>query len=125
MFMGYLLSNQGIGPTESHVETVIGVREPQNAGEVQSFLGLVNFSARFIPKLASIAEPLHTLTRKDIHFVWGVEQQSTFETLKCSLANAETLAYFNSSAEETKLVTDASHVGLGRCLPRFKEDVSG
>ena len=29
-FMGYLLSNQGIGPTESHVEAVVDAREPQN-----------------------------------------------------------------------------------------------
>ena len=62
--MGYLLSNQEIGPTELCVEAVIDVREPQNAEEVQSFLGLVNFSARFIPNLACITEPLHRLTTK-------------------------------------------------------------
>ena len=117
-FLGYLLSNQGIGPTESRVEEVIG--EPQNAGEVRRFLGLVNFSARFIPNLASIAEPLHRLTRKQTPFVWGTEQQSAFGALKGSLANAETLAYFDSNAEETKLITDASPVGLGAVLIQVK-----
>ena len=68
-FMRYLLSNQGIGPTESSVGAVVDAREPQNAEEVRSFLGLVNFSARFIPNLASIAEPLHRLTRKQNPFV--------------------------------------------------------
>ena len=48
-FMGYLLPNKGIGRIESHVEAVVMAREPQNAGKMRSFLGLVNFSARFIP----------------------------------------------------------------------------
>ena len=119
-FMGYLLSNQGIGPTESHVEAVVDARESQNAEEVRSFLGLVNFSARFIPNLASIAEPLHRLTRKQTPFVWGTEQQGAFDVLKDSLANAETLAYFDSNAEETKLITDASPVGLGAVLTQVQ-----
>ena len=87
------------------------------------FLRLVNFRARFIPNLASIAEPLQRLIRKDTPFVRGVEQQSAFDALKCSLGKAETLAYFDSNAKETKHVTGASPVGLGAYLPRFKERV--
>ena len=90
--------------------------EPQNAEEVQSFLGLVNFCARFIPNLASIAEPLHRLKRKQNPFVLCTEQQGAFDALKDSLPNAETLAYFDSNAEETKLITGASRVGLGAVL---------
>ena len=97
-----------------------GAREPQNADEVRSFLGLVNFSARFISNLASIAEPLHTLTRTETPFEWGTEQQSAFDALKTTLANAETLAYFDSNAEETKLITDASPIGLGAVLTQVE-----
>ena len=63
-FMGYLLSSKGIGPTESRVEAVVNAKEPQNAGEVRSFLGLVNFSARFIPNLSTTTEALRRLTKK-------------------------------------------------------------
>ena len=100
-FMGYLLSSKGIGPTESRVEAVVRPKEPTNAVEVRSFLGLVNFSARFIPNLASITKPLRELTRKDVPFLWGTEQQTAFETLKSSLGRAATLAYFDRNAEET------------------------
>ena len=41
------------------------------------------------------------------------EQQSAFDSLKGILANTDTLVYFDSNAEETKLITDASPVGLG------------
>ena len=84
------------------------------------FLGLVNFSARFITNLASIAEPLHRLTRKQTRFVWGTEQQGAFDALKDSLTNADTLAYFDSNAEETKLITDASPEGLGAVLTQVQ-----
>ena len=50
----------------------------------------------------------------------GTEQQGAFDTLKNSLANAETLAYFDSNAEETKLITDASPVGLGAVLTQVQ-----
>ena len=115
------LSSKGIGPTESRVEAVVRAKEPKNAGEVRSFLGLVNFSARFIPNLASITEPFRELTRKDVPFVWGAVQQTAFDALKSSLGRAETLAYFDSNTEETKLITDASPVGLGAVLTQVTQ----
>lgn len=48
-----------------------GYKEPTNAEEVRSFLGLVNFSARFIPNLARITELLRELRREDVPFDWG------------------------------------------------------
>ena len=53
---------------QSCIEAVVQAKEPTNAEEVRSFLGLANFSARFIPNLASITEPLRELTRKDVPF---------------------------------------------------------
>lgn len=70
-FMGHLLSAKGIGPTESRVKALQEAREPTDSSEVRSFLGLVNFSARFISGLAMKAEPLRRLTQKNTPFVWG------------------------------------------------------
>ena len=85
------------------------------------FLGLVNFSARLIPNLASITEPLRELTRKDVPFKCGTEQEVAFETLKSNLGRAETLAYVDRNAEVTKLITYASPVGLGAVLTQVQE----
>ena len=108
-FMGYLLSSKGIVPKESRVEAVVRAKEPENAEEVRSFLGLVNFNAKFIPN----PEPLRELIRKNVTFVWGSEQQAAFDTLKSSLGNAENLAYFDRNAEEKKLVTDPCRTWSG------------
>ena len=114
-FMGYLLSTRGIGPTESKVEAVVNAREPESAAEVRSFMGLVNFSAKFIPNLAKVAEPLRQLTRKGVAFKWGGEQKEAFKALKETLASAETLAYYDKDAI-TRVIADASPVGLGAIL---------
>ena len=100
-FMGLLLSDKGIGPTEAKVEVAVKAREPANSSEVQNFLGLVNYNARFIPT----------------KFVFGPEQQASFNELKKTLANAETLGYFNKDAKSRKMA-DASPVGLGAVLTR-------
>ena len=63
-FMGHLLSARGIGPSQAKVEAVTEARQPESAAEVHSFLGLVNFCARFIPDHATVSEPLRRLTRK-------------------------------------------------------------
>ena len=44
-FMGPVLSERGIGPTDEKVKAVVNAREPESANEVCSFLGLVNFCA--------------------------------------------------------------------------------
>lgn len=114
-FMGLVLSRQGIGPTEEKVKAVNEACEPQSVSEVKSFLGLVNFNARFIPDLATVAEPLRRLTKKGEPFVFGPEQQAAFAELKRRLTQAETLGYFDRSAK-TKIIADASPVGLGAVL---------
>jgi hypothetical protein len=121
-FMGHLVSDKGIGPTEEKVKAVVDAREPKTASEVRSFLGLVNFCSRFIPDLATIAEPLRKLTRTTTPFVWGEEQKSSFQELKDKMSSAESLAYFDKEAE-TVIVSDASPVGLGAVLLQRQEGV--
>ena len=114
-FMGYLLSTLGIGPTDSKVQAVVNAIEREYAAEVRSFMGLVNFSAKFIPNLATVAEPLRQLTRKGVAFKWDGEQKEAFKALKETLASAETLAYYDKDAN-TRVIADASPVGLGAVL---------
>jgi hypothetical protein len=120
-FMGHLLTTAGISPTETKVEAVQKTRIPQNAKDVRSFLGLVNFCAKFIPGLATVAEPLRRLTRHNIQFEWSTEQDKSFKELKRRLTNAKTLAYFDQDAD-TVLISDASPVGLGAILAQRQED---
>ena len=113
-FMGHVLSEHGVGPTEAKVRAVAEAREPRNAGEVRSFLGLVNLTARFIPDLATVSAPLRKFTKAKELFVCGVDQQNSFNELKKRLTCAETLGYFVKEAKTT-VIADANPVMLGGC----------
>ena len=120
VFMGILLSEKGIGPTEERVRALQETREPTTVSEVRSFLGLANYSSRFIPHFATLSEPLRQLTRKDVPFHFGAEQKAAFESLKQSMAEAGTLAYFDKNAP-SKVIADASPVGLGAVLVQSQD----
>ena len=119
VFMGLLLSKYGIGPTEERVRAVLEAAQPTTPTEVRSFLGMVGFSARFIPNFATLAEPLRAISRQGVPFVWGKEQDASFKELKRQLASASVLAYFDKDAH-TRVIADASPVGLGAVLVQEK-----
>lgn len=120
-FMGHVLSKNGVGATQSKVEAVQNTRQPNNATEVRSFLGLVNYCGRFIPNLATIAEPLRRLTRSTCTWSWGKEQEAAFKALKLALASSQTMAYYSQEAD-TQVIVDASPVGLGVILTQAQAD---
>ena len=123
VFMGFLLSKYGIGPTEERVRTVLEAAQPTTPTEVRSFLGMVGFSARFIPNFAALAEPLRAISRQGVPFVWGNEQDASLKELKRQLARAPVLAYFDINAH-TRVIADASPVGLGAVLMQEKNGES-
>lgn len=121
VFLGHKLSAEGIKPTHDKVESIRNFRQPANAEEVRSFLGLVNFVGQFIPNLATITEPLRNLTRKDTHFTWDSGQKAAFAELKEQLSSDIVLGYYNVH-DRTQVYADASPVGLGAVLIQFNKD---
>ena len=117
VFMGILLSQHGVGPTEEKVRAVKEASHPITPSEVRSFLGLVGFSSRFIPDFTTIAEPLRALTRNGVKFEWTKVKEKAFQTLKEQLAEVFILAYLDKTAH-TRVIVDASAVGLGAVLVR-------
>lgn len=87
----HVLSKNGIGPTSERVKDILSATDPKNTLEVKCFLVLVNFSARYIPNLATLSEPLRKLTKENEPFRWNKEQQDSFQKLKNSLCVNDTL----------------------------------
>jgi hypothetical protein len=61
------------------------------------------------------------LTKAKESFVWGIDQQNSFNELKKRLTCAETLGYFDKEAKTT-VIADASPVGLGAVLVQQQGD---
>ncbi|XP_046581664.1 uncharacterized protein K02A2.6-like [Haliotis rubra] len=121
-FLGHVLSEKGVSPAEDKVRAVLEAREPSNTKEIRSFLGLVNFNGRYIENLSTVSEPLRRLTRSNVKFVWGPEQQASFNQLKKCLTSANVLGYFDKNAP-TQVIADASPVGIGAVLVQEQRGV--
>ena len=111
VFMGILLSQHGVGPTEEKVQAVKEASHSITPSEVRSFLGLVGFSSRFIPDFTTIAEPLRALTRNEVKIEWTKVQEKSYQTQKEQLAKGSILAYFNKTPH-TRVIADASLVAV-------------
>ena len=67
-FLRHLVSADGIHPNPTTTDKIKSYPTPTSATEVCRFLGLASYYPRlnFVPNFASIADPLHALTRKSL-----------------------------------------------------------
>lgn len=70
-FFGHVLTRNGNNPSEETVSAIRDARPPKDASQVRSFMDLVQYSAKFMADVASMAKPIQELTRKEIIFKTG------------------------------------------------------
>ena len=70
-FVGYLVSQAGIGMDPAKVAAILEWPVPQSVKEVQSILGFANFYKKIIRNCSALASPLTTLTKKLVKFTWS------------------------------------------------------
>ena len=63
-YLGHLISDEGIQPLPEKLKSIAKMPVPQNAKQVEQFLGLVGYYRKFVPCFSDIARPLTQLTRK-------------------------------------------------------------
>ena len=123
LFLGHEISASGMRPLIDKVEAIKAMSPPTNLKELRGFLGSVNYYRMFLPMLAEKASPLTDLLKgptrkKTTRIVWGPDQQSAFEMVKSTLAEAVTLANEDPAAPLV-LSTDASAHHIGGALEQF------
>lgn len=120
-FLGNLLTEAGIKPSPEKVAAIKKFRAPESLEELRSFLGLVTFHSKFIPDFSTMTELLWEIVRSKV-FTWNSSHQKCFEALKNQLSNETKLGYYDPN-DKTRVIADASPVGLGAVLVQFKGDV--
>ena len=120
-FFGHTISAKGIHPTVGKVDAIKNFPQPTCRKEISSFLGMVNYLARFIPGLSSETEELRKLLRQDTPWVWGEKQSSAFKRLKDLVSSDLVVAHFDITLD-TSLIVDAGPVGLGAILVQKQQD---
>ncbi|GJQ89565.1 putative nucleotidyltransferase, ribonuclease H [Tanacetum coccineum] len=114
-FLGHVVNQNGIHVDPSKIEAVKNWKTPTTPSEIRSFLGLAGYYRRFIANFSKIAKPLTSLTQKNQKYVWGVEQEEAFQTLKNNLCDAPILT-LPDGVEDFVVYCDASNQGLGCVL---------
>ena len=119
-FLGFVVSTKGISMSPEKIKAIAEWPTPHDVKEVQSFLGFANFNRKFIEGYSKKALPLTDITKKDIGFTWGQDQQKAFDTLKKACADPPVLCTFQAN-EPARIETDASDLAIGACLCQMKD----
>ena len=119
-FLGHVVGREGVRTDPLKVTAVEEWPVPQNISELRSFLGLCTYYRRFVEGFATIAAPLHHLTRKGASYEWSEECQQAFLTLKKALVEAPVLQYPDPGLPYI-LDTDASQEGVGAVLSQLRD----
>lgn len=120
-FLGHKVSAQGIAPLQTKVDALNAAPIPTDIIQLRSFLGMVEYYSRFMPRLASEVEPLRRFLRKDTPLVWDNEADRSFNQVKKLLSSAKTLRMFDPTLP-TIVATDASAYGIGAMLQQSHGD---
>ncbi|WP_375672977.1 RNase H-like domain-containing protein, partial [Bartonella sp. CL45QHWL] len=94
-FYGNKFTDEGLKPSADKVKAIQDSKPPESKSAVRSFLGMVGYLSKFIPRYSSLTAPLRALTHKNSPFKWGVTEANAFSKLKASITSHQTIAYFD------------------------------
>lgn len=122
-YLGELLTDQGVKPDASKIKAIQEYTKPTCKQDVMRLLGMVNYIAKFSPRISETTAPLRELVRKNIEFHWLEQHDQAFDRLKKQLTESETLKYYDVKQPVT-LQVDASQKGLGAALLQEERPVA-
>ena len=81
-FFGNLITSEGVKPDPSKISAIMDMPSPENKAELQTLLGMVNYLAKFSPRVSETMAPLRELLKKNTPFQWGAQQEKAFSEVK-------------------------------------------
>ena len=114
-FFGHLLTKDGMKPDPKIVKDIQEWPAPQDIKELQSFVGAVDYLARFIPHLSTLRAPLQDLLKKENDFIWVPNHQTCFDKIKEAVCKDVTLKFYDPNLP-IFIETDTSQNGIGVVL---------
>ena len=86
-----------VKPLRNRLEAIQKLQPPTRVKGCRSFAVMLNFLSMFCPELPKFLQPIYDLTRKGKQFLWGKEQQDSFEEIKQRLIKPPVLHMPNTT----------------------------
>ena len=119
-YVGQILTSEGVKISPEKVKAIVEMPAPTEISHVHTLLGMAKYSAKFMPELSQVTEPLRQLIQHcnkngDSNFKWDAGHQAAFDKIKKMLSEAPLLRYYSLN-EHIEIQCDASSHGLGMVL---------
>jgi hypothetical protein len=122
--LGKVISGTTISPQKRHIESLQRFPQPTTIKQLQSFLGICTWNCNLVPDYSKTIQPLTKLLRKNEPFVWGEDQENTFQYLKQYFTELTAL-YFVDYSQPIYVAADASDrfiAGIAYQIKSYSKD---
>ena len=89
--LGFVVSKKGIEIDPDKVRAIQDLPPPRTQKEVRSFMGRLNYIARFISQMTAKCDPIFKMLQKCNSDKWDEKCQVVFDKMKEYLTNAPVL----------------------------------
>ena len=120
-WLGHEINENGLKPNEEQVEAILKLEARENTKDLKSFLGAIQYMAKFLLILSERTDRLRKLLKKNEPWKWRAEQEMDFNRIKQMLTEGPCLAHY-AKDKDNILTTDASKTGLGVTLWQKQDD---
>lgn len=114
-YLGHVFTDQGILPDENKIDAIIGMKNPTNVKQLETFLGMVTYISKFLPNISTVNCPLRELIKKGSIWKWEEKHSKAIERIKEILIKKPVLQYYDPN-KAIVLSVDASKDGLGAVM---------
>ena len=77
-YLGHRIDQYGLHPIEGKIQAIQAAPEPKNLSELKSYLVLLNYYGKFLPRLSTVLAPLYNLLRAAIKWRWSKQEREAF-----------------------------------------------
>ena len=111
VWLGHTIAQDGITPNKEKTEAINNLNTHTNTKTLKSFLGAIQYFAKFIPNLSEKIDSMRQLLKKGMKREWAEERNTDFNNIKRELTSQPCLALYNGNKENI-VTTGGCSTGL-------------
>ena len=81
-FFGEVVSREGVQPDLQKIRALIKMLVPKNKGELQAFLGIINYFGNLSLSRVEVCKPLRQLMSSKMAWAWNASYHQLFDKAK-------------------------------------------